>query len=226
MPGLTQLDDDVWATTRPLSFLGLHIGSRTTVIRLPDGGLWVHSPVALNDELRGALDDLGPVRYVVAPNLYHHLHAGDYAAAYPKAELHGAPGLGRKRTDLNLHAELGHAPAGWADSLQQIFFPGMLMKETVFFHPASRTLVVCDLLENFESSDHWPTRMYLKVGGIHGRPGVSRLLRPAFRDHKAMRTSLDRVFDWDFDRVVLAHGNVLEHDGPTVLRDSYTWLRA
>lgn len=225
MPGLARVDDDVWVTARPQSFLGLRVGTRMTVIRLPDGGLWVHSPVALDDGLRGALDDLGPVRYVVAPNRFHHLYVGDYAEAYPQAQLHGAPGLSRKRSDVPWSAELGERPAGWADALEQVTFDGMSMKETVFFHAASATLVVTDLLENFESSDHWPTRAYLKMGGTHGKPGISRFLRVFFRDHAATRAHLDRVLAWPFERVVVCHGEVLERGGPEVLRDSFTWLR-
>jgi hypothetical protein len=35
------------------------------VVRLSDGSLWVHSPVALDGELRAGLDALGPVKHIV-----------------------------------------------------------------------------------------------------------------------------------------------------------------
>ena len=94
----------------------------------------------------------------------------------------------------------------------------------MFFHAPSRTLISSDLLENFETSPHWPTRIYLKIGGIHGKPGVSRLLRVMYRDHDKVRAALERVLAWDFDRIVLAHGDVLAERGPQVLRESYSWL--
>ena len=45
-----QIHDDVWTTTAPLTMLGLHLGTRMTVVRLPSGGLWVHSPIPLDAE--------------------------------------------------------------------------------------------------------------------------------------------------------------------------------
>ena len=57
---LHPIAEDVWALDRPQSFLGLQLGTRMTVVQLSDGGLFVHSPVAPDDALRGALDDLGP----------------------------------------------------------------------------------------------------------------------------------------------------------------------
>jgi N-methylhydantoinase B len=57
-----------------------------------------------------------------------------------------------------------------------------MLKETVLFHPATRTLIGADLVENFETSDHLPTRLYLKISGIHGRVGWGRLMRFVYRD--------------------------------------------
>ena len=38
--------------------------------------------------------------------------------------------------------------------------------------------------------------------------------------------SLERILSWDFDRVVVAHGDVLEHGGRDALRHGYRWLLA
>ncbi|HEY8376908.1 MAG TPA: DUF4336 domain-containing protein, partial [Nannocystis sp.] len=70
---LQQLDRDLWTAARPFSLMGLRLGNRTTVVRLRSGGLLVHAPVAPTPELRAALDALGPVEFVVAPNAMHHL---------------------------------------------------------------------------------------------------------------------------------------------------------
>src|SRR5262249_27677276 len=65
--------EGVWLSFAPASFLGLRFTSTMTVLRLSDGGLLVHSPVALTPERRRAVDSLGPVRHLYAPNVYHHL---------------------------------------------------------------------------------------------------------------------------------------------------------
>lgn len=62
MAELDTLAADLWAVERRLRVGPVEIGTRMTVARLDDGGLFVHSPVALDPPLRLALDGLGPVR--------------------------------------------------------------------------------------------------------------------------------------------------------------------
>jgi hypothetical protein len=117
-----------------------------TVIRLADGSLMLHSPVALDPELRRELDSLGRVRFAVAPNRFHHLYADEVVRAYPEARLSAAPGVEHKRSDLAIEGVLGdEAPEEWKDELDQIFFRGRpLENEVVFLHRASRDLSSAD----------------------------------------------------------------------------------
>jgi len=223
---MDKLANDLWAVASPQSFLGLHLGTRMTVVRLRDGSLLVHSPIALTPSLKAEVALLGPVRHIVAPSQAHHLYAGEWQDAYPDALLHAAVGLAMRRKDLAIDRELrGDAPADWDSDLDTTFLDGTLLNETVFFHRPSRSLIVADLIENFQTSPHWPTRTYLKLAGIHGRPGLSRGLRLIFRDKKRARRSIDEMLGWDFDRVVLAHGEIIESGGRDAVRDAYTWLK-
>lgn len=223
---MEEVASGVWIERQPLSFMGVRLGSRMTVVRLDDGGLWVHSPVALTPSLRDEVAELGEVRSVVAPNLYHHLHAGEWVAAHPGAKLFGVAGLAKKRKDLRFDRELGDSPEPeWEGQLEQQPIRGSLLGEAVFFHPSSRTLITADLTENFQTSDHWFTRGYLKLSGIHGKPGLSRMLRPMFRDRTATRESLNRVLEWDFARVVISHGDdILRDDARGIVERTYDWL--
>ncbi len=221
---LQPVDEGIWVLDAPQKFLGLHLGTRMTVVRLASGGLWVHSPVALTDALRGEVSDLGPVEHIVGPNLYHHLRLGEWVAAFGDAKLHGAPGLAKKRPDLSFHSALADGVAPWGEELRPISIRGTLLRETVFVHDKTRSLVVTDLIENFDTSDHWPTRMYLKLGGIHGKIGVSRPLRLAYRKRDEVREDLDRVLAQAFDRIVICHGAIIEGDAREKLREGYAWL--
>jgi len=223
---LERFADGVWLASAPNKYLGWQLGTRMTVLRLGDGSLLIHSPIALDDSLKREIDTLGPVGHIVAPNLFHHLHAGDATRAFPEAKLHGAAGLRKKRPDLRLDAILGQqAEPAWRDDLETLTIEGTLLDETIFWHKPSGTLVTADLIENFESADDWWTRFYLKAGGIHGKVGLSRMLRLAFRDRKKARRDIDQVLGWDFDRVVLAHGNPIGSDGAYAFRETYAWLR-
>jgi hypothetical protein len=225
MAALERLDEALWVAAAPQTFLGMHLGTRMTIVRRGDGGLVVHSPIALDDALRGEVEAIGPVRCVIAPNLYHHLYAGQWATAFPDVRLVGPKALADKRKDLKLDAFLETAPdAGWQGTLEQVRIAGCMLHETVFFHAPSRTLISSDFVENFETSPHWLTRQYLKLADVHGKPGVSRPIRWMFRDREQAKAAIETVLLWDFERIVLGHGNVIEARGPQVVRESYAWL--
>ena len=227
-PPLRALSEDIWVADRPQRFYGLEVGTRMTVIRLADGSLLLHSPVALDAALRRELDALGPVRFAVAPNRVHHLYAGKVVEAFPESRLWIGPGLERKRPDLVYVSVLGdEAPAEWKDQVDQTFFRGRPYEnEVVFFHRASRTLILCDLAFNFGPGAAALTRLWMRLLRSYGHFGPSKLDPWLIRDRQAARQSLVRILGWDFDRVVVAHGDVLESGGHEALREGYSWLLA
>lgn len=224
---LERIDDGLWSLATPHTFLGLRIGTRMTVVRLRDGSLLLHSPVKGDPETQAAVDALGRVSHIVAPNLYHHVYAGDWASAHPKATLHAPAGLREKRPDLRVDATLdaSRPHADWEGALVPHAIDGTILRETVFVHPATRTVVSADLTENFDTSDHWLTRQYLKATGIHGKVGLASQLHLLFRDKKAARRSIDGLLEHDFDRVIVSHGRVVARDGREAVRRTYEgWL--
>jgi hypothetical protein len=225
---LRSLAENLWVVERAQTFYGLPVGTRMTVIRLGGGRLLLHSPVALDANLRSELDALGPVSFAVAPNRVHHLYAGEVAKVSPGTRLWVAPGLERKRPDLVYEAVLGdEAPEEWRGEVDQVFFRGRPYEnEVTFFHRASRTLLLCDLAFNFGPRSAAPTRLLMKLMRSYGRLAPSKLDPLLIRDRRAARESLERILAWDFDRIVVAHGDVLESGGHEVLRQGYSWLLA
>ena len=225
---LRPLAEDLFVAERPQKFYGLPVGTRMTVVRLAGRRLLLHSPVALDAALRTQLDALGRVRFAVAPNRVHHLYAGEVAVHYPEARLWLAPGLARKRPDLVHEAVLGdEAPPEWRGELEQVFFRGRPYEnEVVFFHRASRTLLLCDLAFNFGPRAAFATRLLMRLLRSYGRLGPSTLDPLLIRDRRAARESLERILAWDFDRIVVSHGDVLERGGRETLRRGYAWLLA
>jgi hypothetical protein len=224
---LEQLAEGLWVDTRPFrAGAFLEIGTRMTVVRLADGTLFLHSLVEIDAETRAALDALGPVRHLVAGNKLHHLYLAQAARTFPEAAVWGAPGLPQKCRGVRFTGELGdEAPPAWRADLDQLAVRGIpRMNEVVFLHRASRTLVVTDLCFNVRHSDAFATRLFMRVNGAWGRFGPSRLLRSLVRDRPALRASLERILAWDFDRVVVTHGEVLERGGRDALRAGFAWL--
>jgi len=226
MTALTAFGDGVWLASAPQRFYGLQFGARMTVIRIGDGTLFLHSPISIDAALKREIDALGQVAHIVAPNLFHHVHAGTAAALYPDAKLHIAPGLDRKRPDLEADALLGATQdPSWRGEIEAVPIEGTILHETAFVHHPTGTLICSDLIENFETSEDWFTRTYLKLNGVHGKPGLSRALRLAFRDKKVARRSIDAVLARPFERISLAHGDPITRGAPEAVRRSYTWLK-
>ena len=211
------------------------IGTRMTVIKLASGGLFLHSPTRLDDSTKSALDSLGEVRAVVAPSRAHHLFVGDYIKTWPAAKLYGPPGLvgdikdfrarGGARPDLKLDAMLGDEPQSeWAGEVDQHLFKGsQWLNEVVFFHRPSRTAIFTDLVFNVPADfkDAW---LFYTIAGARGHFGPHRIIRLAIRDRKAARDSVARILEWDFDRVIVTHGDVLESGGKEKFAAAFAYL--
>ncbi len=220
---------DIWiAHGAHVAVAGFHYGTRMTIIRMPDGGSWLHSPVAMSTGLRTAVDALGPVRHLVAPNHLHHLALGDWAEAYPDARVHAPPGLRRKRADLTFHADLTDTPdPAWAGVIDQVIVPGNLItKEVVFFHRPSATVIFTDLLQQFPPGwfKGWRGAIARMDGMVGSAPNVPKKFRMATTGRAAARKAIGQVLDWPAEKLIIAHGDPVPSDAGTALRNAFGWL--
>lgn len=223
---LTPLADNLWEYNAPLTVLGMALGHRLTVARLRDGSLWLHSPFAYSPELAVELAALGPVAHIVAPNCVHDTFLEGWFQACPVAHFHGARGFAKFRPDLKFTDTLGEKPAAaWAGTFDQLLVRGMpRVNEVVFLHRASRTLILTDLAFNLGPNMPLLSRVLLRINGCYNCFAVSRLLRTTIKDRAALRGSLDRILAWDFDRLVLSHGRIVDHGAKELLREAYAFL--
>lgn len=131
---MEQLHSDLWISDAPQRFLGIEIGARMTVVRLPDQRLLLHSPIAATPDRVREVEALGPVAYLVAPNRLHHLYIAEWQRACPNAQIYAAPGLETKRPDLATAGVLGDEPEpGWQEVLDQVFLAGFSFANEVVF---------------------------------------------------------------------------------------------
>ena len=217
----------------PLRMLGMALPVRMTVIRLAGGDLLLHSPTRFDESLRQAMQRLGRIRHLVAPNSAHWLHVGDWQRRCPDAVTWAAPGLrGRgqvKRSGLRLDHDLGEAPPpDWAGEIEQAIVPGGAgFREVAFFHRPTRSLLLTDLVVNVEAGK-LPPLMRLGarlVGAVapNGRAPVYLRLLVRMRRAEAARAA-SRLIAWGPERVIFAHGRWFERDGAAALRRSLAWL--
>ena len=227
-PPLVLVADDLWLCAAPVHFLGMSLTTTMAVVRLPDGALLLHSPVAATPERRAAVAALGKVAHLYAPNTFHHLWLGEWAAACPAARIHAPTGLARKRRDLRIDRTHG-APLdpALAPVLDERRIDGFRLEESVLLHRPSATLLVADLVHNVGRPAHRWTACYTRAMGFYDRVALSRMIRwTAFPDRAAARRSLDAVLALPFDRLIVGHGEPLPSGGRAALAAAYDWLPA
>lgn len=225
---LKSIAPDLWTADHAMRMPGgWFMPLRMAVVRLPDGGLWLHSVVPMDDALAAAIDALGPVRHLVAPNRFHHLHLVAAHQRWPSARTWGAPGLGDKRPEVTFDETLGDGvPAAWGGVLTAVHIHGApKVAETVFVHGPSGSLLVTDLMFCFERSPSWKVSLVLHLMGVLGGLRQSRAWRFAFcKDRAAAAASVARLRALPITRVVPCHGSVLETDVAPALDRALKWM--
>ncbi|MBV8684862.1 MAG: DUF4336 domain-containing protein [Caulobacteraceae bacterium] len=231
MSRLQLFGEGIWLADGPATAVaGFRYPTRMAVVGLGDGGLFVWSPVALDDGLRAEVDALGEVRCLIAPNSLHHLFLGEWKHAYPSARLFAPPGLRARRRDLVFDGDIGDAPDRiWESDLDQVIVRGNLItSEVVFFHRASRTAIFTDLIQHFERSSFSGWRAIVARLDLMTAPQaeVPRKFRVPFTDRQAARKALRRILAWPVENVVMAHAPPITGDGSAFLRRTFAWLLA
>lgn len=211
---MTPVGTDIWQLAGPAMRMpgGVVMPLASAVLRLADRTLLVYSPIAIDDAQAAAIDAEGEVGHIVAPNLLHHLHVKSASERWPRATVHGAPGLAAKRADLRFDRELASGPLDASVDVE-VIGGAPKANEAVLFHRPSGTLVCADLLFNVTQPANLRTRFVLSMMGVGGRElKQSRLWRALAKDRAAVRASIDRLLGWPIAAVLPVHGEAAAID--------------
>ena len=229
----------VWLADGPIVRMAAPLGTsapfptRMTLVRLADDTLWCHSPIAPDDTLFQQIDALGPVRHLVSPNKLHYAHIAAWKQRYPQACAWASPGVRERAASqgiaVQFDAELEDtAPLAWAGTLDQLRFKGSrAIEEVVFHHRPSATLILADLIENFEADRLGVAMRWIaRLGGVLAPNGKMPLdMRLTYLGHQdEARACLRRLLAWQPQRIVLAHGRCFMEHGEAELRRAFAWL--
>ena len=211
-----------------VSFYGFPYPTRMAVVRLSDGSTWVWSPVALTDELFNSVQAVGPVRHIVSPNKIHHLFLAEWAERWPEARVYAPPGLAKRRPDLRFDAELGDEPdPAWVADIDQVIFRGSLaMEEVAFFHRASRTAIICDLIQRHPETTMtgWKGGL-MRLDSLVGEHGSTpREWRASFLRRGKARAAREKVLSWKAERLLIAHGDCAETGATQIIDRALNWI--
>lgn len=224
---LQTIQEGLWVKRVPYKIKGITIGRQLIGVRLPSGGLWILSPIPVTSGLRADLAKLGTIEHVIGPNIVHDECLDTFQREYPAALFHAAPGLAAAKKTVRFDRELTEAPdPAWSEVLAQHWVRGMpKANEFVFFHRASRSLIVTDLAFNLGFDEPWLSRVVFSLVGVQLRRfAPSRFCKRLMHDHAAVRASIGQILEWDFDRILVGHGRNLESGGKEKFREAFAFL--
>jgi hypothetical protein len=225
--------EGVWIVeSPPIHVPGMPLPLRMSVVRLSNGDLLLHSPIKYTDDLKHAVEALGPIRHLVAPSVGHWTFLREWQRASPDAKTWAVAGLrdrGQVRAaNIRIDEDLtDDAPEAWAGEIDQVFVHGPVFKEVDLFHRRSRTLLLTDLVLNIEPQELPPgSRLLARLLGIlapHGK--APAYIRGLLRLNRAKASqAAARLVAFNPERVIFAHGSWFERDGAAQLRRSLAWL--
>lgn len=218
--------DKIWTCETNLKLYGVELGTRMTVVDIDSkGSLFVHSPIRLSSKLKNEIDAIGTVKYVIAPNKWHHLFIGDFKSEYPASKFYCAPGLESKRADFQFDGVINNEQKyPWNQSLEhKLVFGTPIFNEVVFFHSQTKTLILTDLAIHICESESFASRCILKLLGSYGKFGWSKIEKILYvRNRTDFKNSIENILQWDIEKILLTHGEPIKSGGKQKLKEAFS----
>lgn len=236
----------------PFSRFGLfQVGGRGTIVRLTSGALSVFSPVALTPEVKAKLAEKGNnLRYIVAPDIEHHIFVTEWAKEFPQAQVIGPEGLPEKRAKNSSVEQVPfstvfttkeHGNTRVSEEFDRDFdyeyVPDHPNKELAFLYKPEKTLIVADLLFNAPPTEQYSrtglaadrgifTKLFHKIQSTQGNAiWQKRFLwyAASASNRPRFNKSASRIASWDFNRIIPCHGDVIENNARGVFKNVFEW---
>lgn len=137
---LKKIADNLWIVDgeevlMDFKFFKVPFSTRMTVIRLKNGGIWVHSPIKPSDNLLFEIKQLGEVKHLIAPNVLHYSYIDEWHQLFPEAKVWLASGVQKRARKSGMSLDYGQelSKANWNEEILFTTFEGSFyVKEVVF----------------------------------------------------------------------------------------------
>lgn len=210
--------------------------------------------MALTPEVQAKLTTLGGgVKYIIAPDIEHHIFITEWATAFPGAKIIGPEGLPEKRakaTDPKIGKEefsvVFRAKDKLATKIDDEFdrdfayeyVDAHANKELVFFFRPDRVLIEADLMFNLPAVEQYskvpeaerkvgfPAKLFVSMNSPTGdATATKRFLWYAMsaRDRPGFNESVRRIDAWEFETLVPCHGETIVGTAKQVWAKVFEW---
>ncbi len=217
-----------------ISFYGLPFTTRMTIIRLKNKDLIIHSPIKPTESLIKEINKLGKVAHIISPNKIHYWYIAEFQKYYPKAVTWASPGVRQRAKqyrkeiifDQNLEID---SPLAWQEEIDQTIILGSrFLEEVIFFHKETKTMIVTDIIENFEAKK---ISLFFRIltwlaGALSPKGGTTIDQQLLFLGNKEkLKYSIDKIFAWQQEKVIISHGKYLTENVPQELKRIFKWVK-
>jgi len=201
----------------PLRAFGIDFRRCVTLLRLADGRLVIHSSAPFTAEDAAAIRRFGVPSWLVEATLMHDTFARRVRTVFPDIPYLAPDGFA-KLTGIPTRP-LDPPPSDWAGEIEVLKVEGLRkINEHAFFHRASHTLVLADLLFHFPADSRgWPRFFARHIMRLPRLSGVSAFFRLMIRDREAFAFSMKKMLKWDFEQIVVGHGEPIQNDAKRIV---------
>ncbi|PIL29221.1 hypothetical protein GSI_09270 [Ganoderma sinense ZZ0214-1] len=211
------------------------------VIREVSKDVWTFSsPFSVMNIFPAKLRELGPVKWIIGADRFHHMFLADFKKEYPDAKVIAVDAAKMKKEVAGVGlkfdgvlcvstqawgADPPNTKYGFEDDIEHCYFSGFLNKDVAFLHKDSRTLIQADFLFNFPAHEQYSLAGGTPFFSWSSWNPLSWTNRKTVwwlgHDKEAMRRDVKTVANWDFDRIISCHGDVIETGGKKAWTEAY-----
>lgn len=184
-------------------------------------GVILISPIKFSSDQLQQIVELGEVIAIVSPSLIHSMFMKKACKRFPNAQVWVPPGMHEKFPEMKIDKVFGQDTWPYQDQIEIEVIQGVKkVTEVAFYLKELKTIVVCDLVFNLQHPHGVGARIFPRFLGTYKKFAISRLWNIFMKDRQLFGQSLQNIFKWDFDQVIMAHGEVLTSNGRQLLMQS------
>lgn len=216
---IEKLADNVWRVVGALPNGPLK--RVMTVVRMADGGLLLHSVIALDEATMPELEALGRPAVMVVPNGFHRIDAPRYKARYPQLKVF-CPRAATADVASRVHVDGDYSAIPQDATLTAAHFDGTHDREGVLTVRSADgvTVVLNDILFNADDAPGFTGFVFKHITASTGGPKVSRIAKLFLvKDRAAVKAQFEQLAALEgLKRVVVSHDRVITDDPAGTLR--------
>lgn len=222
---IEKLTNNIWTVDGEVPRMSLR--RRMTLIRLNDGKLIIHSPIALDDKEMNEVIQWGEISFIIIPNHWHRLDSKVYKKRFPEAKI-VCPRGSKKKVEEVVPVDLTYDTFPQFEEISLIHIDGLKEAEGILEVTSEKgeVLIFNDLIFNIPHQTGIGG-FFFRILGSTGGPKVTRIMKLfVVKDKKAVRNHLLGLIEKhkNIRFIIPGHGAIIDQKCNQVMKNIATAL--